>query len=305
MNNKRPKHSVIIISYNQEKVIGRALDSVLCQKEFLYEIIVCDDYSTDNTWNVIKAYQIKNMGIIKPFRNEKNLGIFGNIESTWSKPSGDIIWYLAGDDEFSPELFINANQVIAKNKIDYDYGLFTIYFDWKKVDPRGKEKTYSNKLITKYNPVSLVIRHAIYNRTTGVSKGVVKKFYPVRKDIGISADGLIDIQTQLFSENNYYCPYVGSVYYTEIGIGSKTSEIDRLKSYLCLFNEYHSILKNISKKDENWIMFQKHKTMFFLNKNINNFYYYILYFIKSCEPKYGLKKIFVELFVMLTFPLKR
>ena len=96
----KPRHTIIVITFNQEGLIGRALDSILNQKEFIYEIIIFDDCSTDKTWMVIQEYKNKYPSIIKPFRNPINLGIFGNIESTWAKASGDIIWYLSGDDEF-------------------------------------------------------------------------------------------------------------------------------------------------------------------------------------------------------------
>ena len=297
-----PRHSVIIITYNQEKLISRALDSVLCQKEFLFEIIVCDDCSTDHNWEVIQKYQNRFPDLIKPFRNNQNLGIFGNIESTWSKPTGDIIWYLSGDDEYCPDLFKNANELIANNCIDFTSGYFTLYFDWKRVDPNGNIKYYKNNLIEKHNPISLKLRGLINNRTTGVSRNMIEKFYPVRKDIGIYADGLIDIQTQLFSEKNYYFPYVGSIYNTQIGIAAKTKRNDHLISYLSLFTEFQKNLKNISEKDKYWINFQKSKTKFKLNKNLKNYLYYVFYFIKSLEPKYGLKRIFIEFSLLIYSP---
>ena len=86
-----PKFSVAIITYNQEKFIGRALESVLVQKKWVYEIVICDDCSQDNNWNIIMDYYHKYPEIIRPFRNEKNLGIYGNIERTWQECTGDLI----------------------------------------------------------------------------------------------------------------------------------------------------------------------------------------------------------------------
>ena len=65
-----PRHSVIIITYNQEHLIKRALDSVVCQKDYLYEIIISDDCSTDYTWKVVLEYQRKYPSLLKPYRNK-------------------------------------------------------------------------------------------------------------------------------------------------------------------------------------------------------------------------------------------
>ena len=57
------KINVLVVTYNQENVIGRCLESILCQKVFgLNKIIICDDHSTDNNWLIINAYKEKEKG---------------------------------------------------------------------------------------------------------------------------------------------------------------------------------------------------------------------------------------------------
>ncbi len=44
------KASVVILTYNHEKYIGEAIESVLVQEtDFDYEIVIDEDYSTDRT----------------------------------------------------------------------------------------------------------------------------------------------------------------------------------------------------------------------------------------------------------------
>jgi len=75
------KITVVVITYNQEDIIGRCLDSILCQKEYgLKDIIVCDDCSTDHNWDVIKGYQEKYPDYVRAYRNEPNKGIYGNLQ---------------------------------------------------------------------------------------------------------------------------------------------------------------------------------------------------------------------------------
>lgn len=281
------KHSIIVITYNQENLIGRALDSLLCQKEFIYEIIVSDDCSTDDNWGVINKYKQKYPEIIKPFRNPVNLGIFGNIESTWNKVSGNVIWHLAGDDIFCNGLFQEADRIIEENNIDTENELFTIYFDFKVITPSGKEIIHRNNLVKKYNPVSLKIRQLISNRTTCYSRKVLANFYPVRKDIGIQADGLQDIQVQLFTKKSYYSPMVGSAYYSGIGISSRTKQESNLRSYILSLEQLKADIKNLSKKDEYWLNYIQHQVAFKLNPSLKNYMQYVKYFMKIIVKYYG------------------
>ena len=62
---KNPKKvSVIIPNYNYEKYIIERIDSVLMQTYPIYELIILDDCSTDNSINVIEE-KIKNIKDIK------------------------------------------------------------------------------------------------------------------------------------------------------------------------------------------------------------------------------------------------
>lgn len=282
------KFSVVIITYNQEELITRAIESVLVQKENVYEIIVSDDCSIDNTWRFIKEYSVKFPKIIKPFRNDRNLGIFEHLVTTWAYPSGDIIFYLAGDDILVDGLLKQAKQLIIDQDIDYSNNAVTLYFDYKEVRHSGEEMIFSNSLILKHNPISLKIRNLISNRTTGVSRKIIEKYYRVDKNIGIYADGLLDIQTQLFSEKNYYSPFIGSTYYSGVGISVRTKRIDALHSRALYINKLKESLPNISKSDRLWLEYLDRKYSFALTPSMKNYFRYFRSFFSSLEFQYGL-----------------
>lgn len=294
-----PKHTVIIITYNQENLISRAIESLLCQKELIYEIIIADDCSRDNTWKVLQSYQTKYPDLIKPYRNEKNLGIFGNIEGTWDIPTGDIMWYLSGDDIYCDGLFAEANKLILNNDIDYINEAFTLYFDYKSISPVGKEEIYRNNLVERYNPISLKIRQLICNRTTGVSRKVFEKYYPVRKDIGIMADGLIDIQTQLFSDKSYYAPFVGSAYYTSIGISSVTKKEESIKSYIQSLEQLKLDIKGISNNDRQWLTYLQLQLFFRIHPTLSSYINSLRYVMNLFVNFYGFEFLIRELKILL------
>ena len=97
---KDPKLSVILITYNHEKYIRKALDSVLSQvTDFPFEIVIGDDCSPDDTKNIIREYRDKYPDIIRIVHREKNTGRPTlNVYETTMKCRGDYLAYLEGDD---------------------------------------------------------------------------------------------------------------------------------------------------------------------------------------------------------------
>lgn len=93
------KLSILIITYNHEKYIKRAIESVMIQKFFYdYEIIIADDCSQDNTIKIVNEYKNIFGDKIKVFTNLRNLGITKNYEQAFAKCNGDFIAVLEGDD---------------------------------------------------------------------------------------------------------------------------------------------------------------------------------------------------------------
>ena len=71
--------SILIAAYNSEKFIEQTILSCLNQGEENYEIVISDDNSDDNTWNIIQKFN--NFNIIK-YKQNKNLGEYANRKSS-------------------------------------------------------------------------------------------------------------------------------------------------------------------------------------------------------------------------------
>ena len=101
----RPKVSIMLITYNHEKYIAQALESVLMQEtEYDYEINVIEDCSTDKTQEVVARYVEKYPGIVKPYFNAKNIGYKVTQKNTFrglQTLTGDYFAILEGDDYWS------------------------------------------------------------------------------------------------------------------------------------------------------------------------------------------------------------
>lgn len=91
-----PKISVILTSFNHEKFIREAIDSVLNQTFTDFELIIWDDASTDNSWAIINTYSDPR---IKVFRNdETKRGVHGINISISEIASGEYIAIHHSDD---------------------------------------------------------------------------------------------------------------------------------------------------------------------------------------------------------------
>ncbi len=94
-----PKLSVAIVTYNHENFIAKALDSVLMQRvSFDYEILVGDDFSTDRTREILRDYERRWPGKVKPVFRDGNIGTMRNVKDIFEKCRGQYMALLAGDD---------------------------------------------------------------------------------------------------------------------------------------------------------------------------------------------------------------
>lgn len=95
MNNKKPFFSVYIPAYNQSQTIIETLDSIKNQTFTDFEIILRDDGSKDNTYQIAQKYKDSRL---KVFKNKVNLGYSGNLNQGIKDCIGEYIFFLAGDD---------------------------------------------------------------------------------------------------------------------------------------------------------------------------------------------------------------
>lgn len=93
--------SIAMATYNGAKYLNEQLDSILKQKVTDFELIICDDCSTDETKNILEKYRSKDKRV-KVFFNEKNLGYVKNFEKAISMCTGDYIALSDQDDIWLP-----------------------------------------------------------------------------------------------------------------------------------------------------------------------------------------------------------
>lgn len=254
-----PKISVLVICYKQENVIRRAMDSLIAQKDYIYEICINDDKSPDKTWEILLEYQAKYPDLVKPVRNDPNLGIFQNIEATWKRPMGDMIYQLSGDDECGKDYFKHVVEFVLEKGIDYKNQAFCVYGDYVQINKNGQSIRYKNELIHP-NVIKLKLRKLLSNRSACFSRKVLDSFVPISEGRSYMIEAAQDIELQVFSKYNYYVPFIGNIYYAEIGVSASDQlKNERKQTIDVVFQKVLAFLrKNGIKSDKSDLNFVKY-----------------------------------------------
>ena len=91
----------MVITYNQQDTIAQTLDSILCQQgDFDLELVIGEDCSKDDTWQICNDYANRYPKIVRLLPNTKNLGIMANFARVIKAATGDFIADIAGDDYY-------------------------------------------------------------------------------------------------------------------------------------------------------------------------------------------------------------
>jgi glycosyltransferase involved in cell wall biosynthesis len=107
-----PFFSIITVTYNSSKYVRDAIDSVLASSFIDFELIIGDDCSTDNTWEIIQEY--KDSKIIK-YRNETNFREYPNRNKALSLAKGEWVLFIDGDDLIYPHALSFIASMIEKS----------------------------------------------------------------------------------------------------------------------------------------------------------------------------------------------
>ncbi len=101
----QPLVSVIMGIYNCEKTLKKAIISIQNQSYENWELIVCDDGSSDNTYFIAEEYQRLNPEKVILIRNECNMGLNFTLNRCLELARGKYIARMDGDDKSTKDRF--------------------------------------------------------------------------------------------------------------------------------------------------------------------------------------------------------
>lgn len=143
--------SIILPVFNESESIKILIDeiySVLSNFDYLYEIILIDDGSTDDSWGVIKTLAIND--IIKAIRFKKNIGKSAALDVGFSHSTGSVVITMDSDLQDDPNEIPALYNMIVHDGYDLVSG-------WKK---------------RRLDPLSKTIPTKLYNWATRIMSGI-------------------------------------------------------------------------------------------------------------------------------------
>ena len=115
-----PLVTVLVTTYNQEKYIAQALDSVLAQKtDFPFEIYVSEDCGTDGTRTILQDYARSYPDMIRLNLRDKNVGISRNWYEGLCAARGEYVCTLEGDDWWLDDCKLQKQMNFLREHPDY------------------------------------------------------------------------------------------------------------------------------------------------------------------------------------------
>lgn len=140
-----PKVSVIMGIYNCASTLQEALDSLYAQTFHDFEIILCDDGSTDETHSVAYKNQQEHRNVVL-LKNPHNMGLNQTLNNCLDVAHGEYIARMDGDDISLPERFATEVKFLEEHP---EYAIVSSpmeYFDENGTFKVGRGKGEINKM---------------------------------------------------------------------------------------------------------------------------------------------------------------
>lgn len=127
-----PRVSVGLTVFNGERFLAATLDSLVAQTFEDFELIVCDNASTDRTAEIVGDYAARDARI-QHVRNERNVGASGNERRAFALSRAPYFRWSAADDLYARESIARCVEVL-----DREPGVVLTYPKTRFIDDRGR-----------------------------------------------------------------------------------------------------------------------------------------------------------------------
>jgi len=282
IKNKLPYFCICLPTYNMEKYIRSTILSIMNQSFQNFEIVIVNDYSNDNTLNIIK--EIKN-NKIKIINHSKNLGVFASRVDCILNSSGKYIILMDPDDlllnpnlleylynynlehnldiiEFTKFCYLEKKKYLYKNNHFYHYHNFS---DKIINQPQLSDLLFYIPNTKKYSKIFCASSHnkifrkeILLKSVNYIGKDYYKEFFITAEDTFIN---LISYQFANNYSNINYTGYMYNIRENSMTHGKKKKKEKILFAYnYLLFNKilYH-LIKDFN-KDINFLFYDLKRT---------------------------------------------
>lgn len=184
-----PKVSIIMSAFNSVNTIAYAIRSLLAQTYSNFEILICDDCSSDATLGIIKEVATRDTRI-KIFRSKANQGTYNIRNSLLEYASGEFITFQDSDDIALPS---RIELQVAKMK---NPSIKACYTQLLRIDKQGLFVFFFDGRVNRFCASSMMVRKSIFDELVMFRQSLVSAdteyFKLIQKHYGNSAISIIN-----------------------------------------------------------------------------------------------------------------
>jgi len=175
--NANPLVSVIVTTFNESKYIEKCINSLLVQSYPNFELIMVDDYSTDNTGDIIKPYQDERISYIKtPKRcyiaKSRNIGL--------ARAQGKYIFFTDADCVANPDWIKEGLKILRQGKFVGIQGKTYYENSTPTISDRVVQILEPNNI--QYSTCNIAYTKNVLDKVNGFDK----KYYCVKEDTDLA-----------------------------------------------------------------------------------------------------------------------
>jgi Glycosyltransferases involved in cell wall biogenesis len=262
------KVSIVLITYNHEKYISQAIESILMQKfSETAEILIANDFSTDHTLDIIRSYEPSSPFPFRYCESNCNVGLVRNYQNAFNACNSEYIAVLEGDDYWTDpyKLQKHVEFLDCHHECVMSYNRYISFFQEKNIFP-----IFDNNIITENKYITaqqLAAGNWIGNFSTCVyRKSILDKLDPSIYDMEI-ADWMVNLSVAQFGLIAQIGEVMSVYRIHENGTWSKMNYIAKLnEEYRCAENynkffhyKYNTEFKSLQQYLQSEIDKQNHK----------------------------------------------
>ena len=179
--------SIIMPTYNSTDTVVESIQSVLSQTYKNWELIIVDDRSTDNTWQVIQTYADK-YDNIRVYQNKENLGAGASRNFAIKKAKGRFIAFLDSDDLWTEDKLAEQIPFMLENNYPLTYTHYSRFTSEEELSVVTAPEYTTYKKLMYSNVIGCLT--AVYD-----AQALGKRYMPLirkRQDMGLWLDILKD-----------------------------------------------------------------------------------------------------------------
>lgn len=153
--NKKPLISILIPAYNAGSYLSQCLDSIIKQTYFNLQIVVFDDGSKDNTWEICVDYLKRDIRI--EIYHHENSGVAATRNILLDKVKGDYFLFVDADD------WIESDMIEAMFQLALEYNVDIVNCQFVKNDAICKKNLNETDIWSQGQTIYHFLRHTIFN----------------------------------------------------------------------------------------------------------------------------------------------